>query len=332
MQWTDDVGFVDLRIMEDGKIENGSDPKMILLEDGASPAICRAGYFQFTAEQNFTNGCVQSRGLFRCKSGKGTFNVDGVIHDLEPHDLYILPWNRRISYFPDSEEPMFTGHVHLVPHYREGSEWISDVPHESNEVAFNSPDRSDIDWEALRGVVRFKIRSDEPIALILDYSIRKYLESDGFLEEEGRDLGRLILMEIGSLLSRGVSTSEALPEELRRLTAYVEKGFHLSPTVEDLARVIDRSRSHVLKLFNRHLGESPKDFIKRRQLREARELLLSTTRSIGEIGQMVGFPDPYHFSKWFSNQVGVSPSSYRSNHGPFARRPASSSHKPAPLA
>ena len=332
MQWTHGEEFVDLHIMEDGDNPNESDPKMLLIEGGASPAVCRAGYFQFTAEQSFTNGCVQSRGLFWCKSGKGAFTVDGAAYELEPHDLYILPWNRKISYFPDSEEPMFTGHVHLVPFYREGSDWISDVPHEPNEVAYDSPDRSDIDWAMLSGVVRFKIRSDEPIGLILDYAIRKYLESDGFLEEEGRHLGNLILIELGTLLSKGVSASEALPEELRRLTAYVEKGFHLSPTVEDLARVIDRSRSHVLKLFNRHIGESPKDFIKRRQLREARELLLSTTRSVGEIGQMVGFPDPYHFSKWFSNQVGVSPSSYRRNHGPFSRRPTASSHKPAPLA
>ena len=44
MQWTDDVGFVDLRIMEDGKTENGSDPKMVLMEAGASPAIFRDKY------------------------------------------------------------------------------------------------------------------------------------------------------------------------------------------------------------------------------------------------------------------------------------------------
>ncbi len=297
---------------------------------GSSPAVCRAGYFQFTADQSFTNGCVQSRGLFWCKTGHGRFYVDREMHELEPNDLYILPWNRRIRYVPDVKEPMFTGHVHLIPDYARDSEWISDVPHESNEVAFNSPDRSDVDWPAVRGVTRFRIRADEPIGLLMDYSIRRFVDSHGFDEEEGRRLGFLFVRELQLLAQTGAGRDFGYPEQLRRMMAYIDKGFHLSPTVGDLSEVVGRSRSHVLKLFNKYLGMPPKDFIKERQVREARELLLSTTLSIAEIGQSVGYPDPFHFSKWFSRQVGISPSTYRKNHGPFSKRPTGSLHKPAP--
>lgn len=299
-------------------------------EKALSPAICRAGYFQFSADQSFTNGCVQSRGLFWCKSGQGKFVVNGGSFELEPHDLYVLPWGRRITYIPDPSNPMFTGHVHVIPNYAEGSEWIPDVPHEPNEVAFDSPDRSDGELLGFRDTIRFKISSDEPIGLLLDYTIRRYLESHGCTEAEGRDLGHLVVTELRRLRTNRFGSEYSHPEELRRMIAYVDKGFQLSPTVADLATVIGRSRSHVLKLFNKHLGISAKGYIIERQIKEARELLLSTTLSIAEIGQSVGLPDPYHFSKRFRLHVGISPSSYRQNHGPFSRRPAVSSHKPAP--
>ena len=293
------------------------------------PAVCRAGYFQFSAEQSFTNGCVQSRGLFWCKSGRGQFKLNGVLYDLEPHDLYVLPWGRKITYIPDPSDPMFTGHVHVVPYYAEGAEWIADVPHESNEVAFDSPDRRDGEMLGFHEAVRFKISSDEPMGLLLDYTIRRYLESLGCSEEEGRHLGHLVVGELRRLSSTRFGSSQNYPEELRRMIAYVDKGYHLAPTVADLTSVIGRSRSHVLKLFSKNMGISAKGYIIERQIREARELLLSTTLSIAEIGQSVGLPDPYHFSKRFRNQVGISPSAYRQNHGPFSKRPAASSHKPA---
>ncbi len=294
-----------------------------------SPAICRAGYFQFAGDQSFTNGCVQSRGLFWCKSGRGRFIVNGETYELEPHDLYVLTWNRKITYIPDSKDPMFTGHVHLIPDYREGSDWIPDVPHEKAEIAFDSPDRSDAYWPGFEEVVRFKIKADEPIGLLLDYTIRRYLESHGSDELEGRHLADLLVNELYRLRSRRFGSPHSYPEELVRMIAHVEKGFHLAPTVADLAGTIDRSRSHVLKLFNSHMGISPKSYIIDKQLQEARELLISTTLSIAEIGQAVGLHDPYHFSKRFRKHVGISPSKYRQNHGPFSSRPTASAHQPA---
>lgn len=316
--------------MTEPEIATEEAPKTLSDLAKLSPAVCRAGYFQFTADQSFTNGCVQSRGLFWCKSGCGKFLLNGEEYELVPNDLYILPWNRRITYIPDPSDPMFTGHVHLIPDYREGSDWISDVPHEANEIAFNSPDRRNARILGYGPTTRMKVKADEPMGLLLDYSIRRYIEAHGFEETEGRYLGYLIIKELKLLFSRGFGSTPDYPEEMRRMVAFIDKGFQNAPTVSDLADVIGRSRSHVLKLFKKHLDTSPKDYIMDKQAREARELLLSTTLSIAEVGHKTGFPDPYHFSKWFSKQVGLSPSSYRKNHGPFSKMPTGSTHKPAP--
>jgi AraC-like DNA-binding protein len=136
--------------------------------------------------------------------------------------------------------------------------------------------------------------------------------------------------EVWRAASAMIEPAASRPEELRRLLVHVEKGFHLAPRIEDLAAIIGRSRSHVLKLFRRHLGVSAKGHVIGRQLREARELLLSTTLAVAEVGKAVGLPDPYHFSKLFRRHVGLSPREFRAQHGPFSSPPKPSSHTPFP--
>lgn len=284
---------------------------------GGAAAVCRAGYLQFSGNRAFTNTQVQSRGFFWCKSGKGTFRVNGADFTLHAQDLYLLPWNRKIEYLPDPSDPMYTGHVHLVPFYRPGAAWVPNIPHEPGHDDFDSPDRADLDWPGLDGVVRFKINASDNIALLLDYIIRSYLRSKGTIESEARQLGGLLVNEVLRLNSAEEEGKPSYPEELLRMIAHVESSYMRSVTVAELADMIDRSRSHVLKLFNTHLGVSAKNYIIKRQLKQACELLLNTTRSIAEVGQAVGISDPYHFSKLFRRHLHVSPSAFRLNHGPL---------------
>lgn len=292
-------------------------------------AVCRAGLFQFAAEQQFTNSCVQSRALFWCKSGRGEFKVDGVRHGLEPHDLYVLPWNRRITYLPSSREPMYTAHVHIVPWYRPGAPWVPNVPHEAGEPEFDSPNRRDLAWPNVAGVFRLRTEADEPLGRLIDYTVRWFLQSKRE-EAEARALGLLLVRELLRATSKLASPAANRPEELSRLLVHVDRGFHLAPRIDDLAAIIGRSRSHVLKLFRRHLGVSAKGYVIERQLQEARELLLSTTLPVAQVGKAVGQPDPYHFSKLFRRQVGLSPRGFRAQHGPFSTRPKPSSHQATP--
>ncbi len=294
-----------------------------------TPAVCRAGLFQFSAQQTFANGCVQSRGLFWCKSGRGEFEVNGVTYRLEPHDLYVLPWGRRIAYRPSAESPMFTSHVHVVPWYRPGAQWMPNVPHERGEPECDSPDRRDVTWRGLEGVVRLRAEADEPLGRLIDYAVRWYLHSPR-AEAEARALGLLLVCELDRAAAIARAPAAQRPEELERLIVHVERGFHLGPRIEEMAALVGRSRSHVLKLFRRHLGVSAKQHVIDRQLREARELLLSTTLPIAEVGKAVGIADPYHFSKLFRRHVGLSPREFRAEHGPFSAPPKPSKHRRTP--
>lgn len=294
-----------------------------------APAVCRAGYFQFAAHLRFTNSAVQSRALFWCKSGRGQFVANGVTYQLEPHDLYVLPWGRSITYLPSKKEPMYTAHVHLVPWYRPGSPWVPNVPHEPAEPEFGSPDRRDVAWPDLDGVIHLRLRADEPLGRLIDYAVNWFLQTKRD-ETEARALGLMLVRELRRAADNMVTPSAARSEELDRLIVHIDRCYYLAPRIEELATIVGRSRSHVLKLFRRHLGMSAKGYVIDRQLREARELLLSTTLPISEIGRVVGLPDPYHFSKLFRRHVGLAPREFRQEHGPFSTPPKPSVHRPSP--
>jgi AraC-like DNA-binding protein len=52
-------------------------------------------------------------------------------------------------------------------------------------------------------------------------------------------------------------------------------------------------------------------YVRRRRLQLARELLTTTSLSIGEVAERSGYDDQFHFSRAFKQAHGVNPSAYR---------------------
>ncbi len=71
------------------------------------------------------------------------------------------------------------------------------------------------------------------------------------------------------------------------------------------------SRSHLHRTLRKQTGLSPTLYIRKRRLLLARHLLETTDLRVGEIGDRVGIGSPQNFSKYFTAQFGVSPSSLR---------------------
>ncbi len=71
------------------------------------------------------------------------------------------------------------------------------------------------------------------------------------------------------------------------------------------------SRYHFIRTFRRHLFETPHQYIIRKRVEKARELLALSELSITEICFEVGFESLGSFSALFHRVVGWSPSIYR---------------------
>lgn len=144
-------------------------------------------------------------------------------------------------------------------------------------------------------------------------------QEDGFV---ARLTSLALLCELLSALARGLQAQFAEapplpPKQLQaagRLARWIELQIDAPHTEEAIEALICRlgySAAHGLALFTRVYGMSPRQYRSRLKLRRATELLRDPMRPIAEIGEVLGYDDPAHFSRQFKRWSGVSPMQYR---------------------
>ncbi len=96
-----------------------------------------------------------------------------------------------------------------------------------------------------------------------------------------------------------------------RAQRFIESNRARNVRVPEVARAIACSRLTLEHHFSRTLDIAPADYIRRRRIEHAKELLKNPSLRIGDISEQVGFLDLAHFSRVFKKQEGVSANEYR---------------------
>jgi AraC-like DNA-binding protein len=71
------------------------------------------------------------------------------------------------------------------------------------------------------------------------------------------------------------------------------------------------SKFHFARSFKDAYGESPANYLSRRRVERAKDLLRSANLTVTEVCMLVGFSSPGSFSSRFSEMVGMSPSAFQ---------------------
>ncbi len=110
----------------------------------------------------------------------------------------------------------------------------------------------------------------------------------------------------GSGRSAGASSQDAF------FTALAAVHKHLrTATVASVATESGVSVRTLSNLFARYLDTSPKQYILKAKMETGEYLLCSTSKSVAEISEALGFSSAFHFSRCFKQCHGVPPSRYR---------------------
>ncbi|MEW2613585.1 AraC family transcriptional regulator [Streptomyces sp. NPDC047880] len=91
----------------------------------------------------------------------------------------------------------------------------------------------------------------------------------------------------------------------------VERDFATNHSVSAYADALGYSRRTLVRAVRAATGETPKAFIDKRVILEAKRLLAHTELPIGRIGVAVGFPDAANFSKFFHQHTERTPAAFR---------------------
>jgi len=92
---------------------------------------------------------------------------------------------------------------------------------------------------------------------------------------------------------------------------YIDAHLHEAIGMKQVAEQVHLNASYFSVLFKEQTGVTFSDYLTRRRLQRAKELLVTTRMPIWEIAGKVGYQTDKYFIKVFKDNEGVSPSQYR---------------------
>ena len=107
---------------------------------------------------------------------------------------------------------------------------------------------------------------------------------------------------------------------LKRVVEFVDNHLSGKITLLDLAAVAGLSRMHFASQFRAATGFRPHEYLLRRRIQRAEELLRQPTMTLVEIALSVGFQTQAHFSTVFKRFAGDTPYRWRNAHCVAGRR------------
>lgn len=92
---------------------------------------------------------------------------------------------------------------------------------------------------------------------------------------------------------------------------YIEKHLKEQLSMSEMAKLCHLSPSYFSRLFNRETGEGFANYVGRRKVECAKEMLRTTSKSVSQISNELGYVSVSHFINVFKRVEGATPTLYR---------------------
>lgn len=252
---------------------------------GFTPAIFPFGY-EFEERESSAWMMMAASSmffLFIVDKGLNVFNIDKDEYRLEPGELMIIP-----------QDFCYTSHTYgyTIRHVLElKGEFLKNMVFSQGldrPILLNLKDDPDI-LDAIRNIG----------PLVDTDNVGVYCEIMGKVYEIMGRLACLIQKH-----SRGKTVIKQILEALQSNGTEKENMDHL-------CRKFGISRSSIIRMVNKQVGMSPKEFCIAERMKKAVHLLEYSSISIKEIAFSLGYCNPFYFSMEFKRKNGISPTAYR---------------------
>lgn len=147
----------------------------------------------------------------------------------------------------------------------------------------------------------------------LEQMQRRYQDLTLFDEEKIQAVAKIAVMLAKHLLLDNLLTPT--PEHhAERASAFIEQNLSSPLCVQRISRGVGTSKSVLYKSFHAAYGCTVGEFINQKRVEKAAELLKSTTLSVDEVAQQVGYSSAAYFSRTFKRLKGKSPLRFKKSH------------------
>ncbi|OCT15550.1 hypothetical protein A8709_15860 [Paenibacillus pectinilyticus] len=97
----------------------------------------------------------------------------------------------------------------------------------------------------------------------------------------------------------------------RRIVNLLDETYTSNPSSKELESALHHHYDYLSQIFKKYAGMPIGSYVHQLQIQKAKHLLTSSTSIIRDIADIVGFQDPFYFSRIFKKLEGISPQQYR---------------------
>lgn len=126
----------------------------------------------------------------------------------------------------------------------------------------------------------------------------------------GRILATLLRM-VDRLFDAAKARPGAPTGRLRKALDFIERNLNRGITLNEVADHVNLSSCHFSRLFKQKVGLGFSDYLTRRRIDVAKDMICNTEMSITTVALDLSYSDVNHFSKTFKKHVGIPPLAYR---------------------
>ena len=99
--------------------------------------------------------------------------------------------------------------------------------------------------------------------------------------------------------------------EIHAAISFIRQNYNKQIGIDDITSVANMSRFHFIRVFKRHMGVTPYDYLIGCRISKAKILLRTTSKSVFEIAEEVGYKSKSNFIAKFRDLTGMTPAIYR---------------------
>ncbi|MEG2053816.1 MAG: AraC family transcriptional regulator [Oscillospiraceae bacterium] len=222
-------------------------------------------------------------------SGKGKFFVNNNVYTLSEGDIFFATPAQIITYTADDTEPWkycwvgFNGSC--------ATKLVNELPFTAEKPIHHCKDA-----EKIKNAI-YKI----------------FINSGNEYRNEVAMVGQLYIL-LAKLMSETDNKSQNAytpsSQYVFNAIKYIQSNYFNDISIDDIAKSVGISRSHLYRVFMTISGHSPIDYLTEYRIDQACHLLKNSSLNIAEIAVSVGFFDQFYFSRVFKKHKGMPPSKY----------------------
>ena len=103
-------------------------------------------------------------------------------------------------------------------------------------------------------------------------------------------------------------------EVVAKVKKYIEEHLSYNITRQEIAEYVFLNKDYLSKIFKEETGMPIVDYIIKKKMNVACELLSTTRLSVSKVAECIGYTHMPYFSKMFKRETGMTPNEYRSHY------------------